>query len=414
MSLKEFELLNKIGEGAYSQVFKVLRRSDREVYALKKVYMTKLKPKEKNNALNEIRILASVNHPNVISYKEAFFDNESECLCIIMEYADGGDLYQRILEYKKKQSLMSENFLWHILIKLARALKVLHELNIMHRDIKSANVFLSKDGKVKLGDMNVSKVAKEGMNHTQTGTPYYASPEVWRDDPYDIKSDIWSLGCVLYEAAGLRPPFQAEDMKSLYKKVIKGSFSPLTEYSSDFNSIISLLLTLDPKRRPSASEILKNPLVLKRVNIKEENNSIHSSLLNTIRVGQNIFNIKDQLPEAKYVQSAPVPDHVERNDELPLISNMKRGHTYKNIEEIARRREDPQAIYYRNLSEKYRDKRYSVKSILKENYGALKLPRVKYPHSINQIRDINPINERRRELLNMPLLPEKPIYRKIF
>ena len=83
MSLKEFELLNKIGEGAYSQVFKVLRRSDREVYALKKVYMTKLKPKEKNNALNEIRILASVNHPNVISYKEAFFDNESECLCII-------------------------------------------------------------------------------------------------------------------------------------------------------------------------------------------------------------------------------------------------------------------------------------------------------------------------------------------
>ena len=414
MSLKEFEVLNKIGEGAYSQVFKVLRRSDHEVYALKKVYMTKLKAKEKSNALNEIRILASVNHPNVISYKEAFFDNESECLCIIMEYADGGDLYQRILEYKKKQSLMSENFLWHILIKLTRALKVLHELNIMHRDIKSANVFLTKDGKAKLGDMNVSKVAKEGMNHTQTGTPYYASPEVWRDDPYDMKSDIWSLGCVLYEAAGLRPPFQAEDMKSLYKKVIKGSFPPLAEYSSDFNSVISQLLTLDPKRRPSASEILRNPLVLKRVNIKEENNTIHSSLLSTIRVGQNIFNIKDQLPESKYVKSAPAPEIIDRKDELPSISNMKRGHTYKNIEEIARRREDPQAIYYRNLSEKYRDKRFSVKSILKENYGALKLPRVKYPHSINQIRDTNPNNERRRELLNMPLLPEKPIYRKIF
>ena len=420
MSLKEFELLNKIGEGAYSQVFKVLRRSDQEVYALKKVYMTKLKPKEKNNALNEIRILASVNHPNVISYKQAFFDNESECLCIIMDFADGGDLYQMILDYKKKQSLMSENFLWHILIKLARALKILHELNIMHRDIKSANVFLSKDGKVKLGDMNVSKVAKEGMNHTQTGTPYYASPEVWRDDPYDMKSDIWSLGCVLYEAAALRPPFQAEDMKSLYKKVIKGSFSPLSEYSSDFNSIISLLLTLDPKRRPSASEILKNPLVLRRVNIKEENDSVHSSLLNTIRVGQNIFNIKDQLPEAKYVQSAPGPDLIvgvdsnEKVEELPLINKMKRGHTYKNIEEIARRREDPQVIYYRNLSEKYRDKRFSVKSILKENYGALKLPRVKYPHNVNQLRDVSPRNERRREMLNMPLLPEKPIYRKIF
>jgi NIMA (never in mitosis gene a)-related kinase len=422
MSLKEFELLNKIGEGAYSQVFKVLRKSDQTVYALKKVYMTKLKPKEKGNALNEIRILASVSHPNVISYKEAFFDNDSECLCIVMEYADGGDLYQRILEYKKKGASMSENFLWHILIKLSRALKVLHEMKIMHRDLKSANVFLTKDGKVKLGDMNVSKVAKEGMNHTQTGTPYYASPEVWRDDPYDVKSDIWSLGCVLYEAAALRPPFQAEDMKSLYKKVIKGSFPPLPDHSEDFNSIISLLLTLDPKRRPSASEILKNPLVLRRVNIKEENSSIHSSLLSTIRVGQNIFNLKDQLPEGKYAQSAPVVERLEKQEklenpvkeDLPLINKMKRGHTYKNIEEMGRRREDAQVIYYRNLSEKYRDKRFSVKTILKENYGALKLPRVKYPHNINQIRDVSPSNERRREVINMPLLPEKPIHRKIF
>lgn len=411
MSLKEFEQLNKIGEGAYSQVYKVLRRSDQSIYALKKVYMHKLKPKEKSNALNEIRILASVNHPNVISYKQAFFDNESESLCIVMEYADGGDLYQRILDYKKRNSSMSENFLWHILIKLSRALKILHELNIMHRDLKSANVFLTKDGKVKLGDMNVSKVAKEGMNHTQTGTPYYASPEVWKDDPYDVKSDIWSLGCVLYEAAALRPPFQAEDMKSLYKKVIKGSFSPLSNFSDDFNSVISTLLTLDPKKRPSASEILKNPLVHKRVNIKEELESVNSSLLNTIRVGHNIFNLKDQLPEAKYSESAPP---ASKESELPSISKMKRGQTYKNIEEMAKRRDDPKMIYYRNLSEKYRDKRFSVKSILKENYGALKLPKVKYPHSINQMRDVSPTNERRAELFNIPLLPEKPIYRKIF
>lgn len=411
MSLKDFEQLNKIGEGAYSQVYKVLRKSDQCIYALKKVIMNKLKVKEKSNALNEIRILASVNHPNVISYKQAFFDNESESLCIVMEYADGGDLYQRILEYKKKGASMSENFLWHVLIKLSRALKILHELNIMHRDLKSANVFLSKDGKVKLGDMNVSKVAKEGMNHTQTGTPYYASPEVWKDDPYDVKSDIWSLGCVLYEAAALRPPFQAEDMKSLYKKVIRGSFSPLTGYSEDFNSIISSLLTLDPKKRPTAAEILRNPSVHRRVNIKEDQDSVHSSLLNTIRVGQNIFNMKDQLPEAKYAQSAP---ELEKKIEMPPINNMKRGQTYKNIEEMGKRREDANMVYYRNMSEKYRDKRFSVKSILKENYGALKLPKVKYPHSINQLRDVSPSNERRREVFNMPLLPEKPIYRKIF
>ena len=99
----------------------------------------------------------------------------------------------------------------------------MHDLNVMHRDLKSANVFLNQDDTVKLGDMNVSKQAtKEGLNFTQTGTPYYASPEVWRDEPYDIKSDIWSLGCVLYEMCALVPPFRADDMQGLYKKVVKG------------------------------------------------------------------------------------------------------------------------------------------------------------------------------------------------
>ena len=89
----------------------------------------------------------------------------------------------------------------------------MHDLNIMHRDLKSANVFLNKDLTVKLGDMNVSKVANQrGLNYTQTGTPYYASPEVWKDEPYDVKSDIWSLGCVLYEMTMLKPPFQSADM----------------------------------------------------------------------------------------------------------------------------------------------------------------------------------------------------------
>ena len=393
MSLKDFEILGKIGEGAYSTVFKVRRKSDNEIYALKKVVMRKLKTKEKNNALNEIRILASINHPNVISYKQAFFDAESETLCIIMEYADGGDLYQRILDSKKKSITMSESFLWHILIKLCRSLKALHDLSIMHRDIKSANVFLTKEGRVKLGDMNVSKVAKEGMNHTQTGTPYYASPEVWKDAPYDIKSDIWSLGCVLYESAALRPPFQAEDMKSLYKKVIRGAFTPLNNYSEDFNEVIAGMLTLDPKKRPSAIEILRLPAVVKRVNLKEESDNVSSSLLNTIRLTSNIMNMKDQLPESKYIE--PIRSEIEHNA-LPQIVKMKRVGTHKHFEETKKSQEIPIA-YYRNLSEKPRyDNKSQIRSILRENYGALKLPRVKYPYHINRVKDISPIEIRER------------------
>ena len=87
----------------------------------------------------------------------------------------------------------------------------------MHRDLKSANVFLHKDGRAQLGDLNVSKIAKQGLNYTQTGTPYYASPEVWKEKPYDFKSDIWSLGCVLYEMIALKPPFRAKNMNELFK-----------------------------------------------------------------------------------------------------------------------------------------------------------------------------------------------------
>ena len=95
---------------------------------------------------------------------------------------------------------------------MVSGLKALHDLRILHRDMKSANIFLSKEGPAKIGDMNVSKVAKKGLLYTQTGTPYYASPEVWKDKPYDSKSDIWSLGCVLYEMITLHPPLRAEDM----------------------------------------------------------------------------------------------------------------------------------------------------------------------------------------------------------
>ena len=94
----------------------------------------------------------------------------------------------------------------------------MHLHNVFHRDMKSANIFISKSGEVKIGDLNVSKIAKKGLLYTQTGTPYYASPEVWRNKPYDSKSDIWSLGCILYEMVELKPPFRAENMDGLFKK----------------------------------------------------------------------------------------------------------------------------------------------------------------------------------------------------
>jgi len=152
----------------------------------------------------------------VIGYKEAFFEEETKHLCIVLEYADGGDLMQRVEERKKTGDSFQEKEIWSYFVQMLQGINALHESQIVHRDLKCANVFLMKDGKIKVGDLNVSKVCQTGgLMFTQIGTPYYACPEVWLDKPYDSKSDIWSLGCILYELCSLRPPFMARDMRGL-------------------------------------------------------------------------------------------------------------------------------------------------------------------------------------------------------
>jgi NIMA (never in mitosis gene a)-related kinase 1/4/5 len=205
----------------------VTRKSDGSVYAMKKVKMQKLSSREKENALNEVRILASINHPNVIGYKDAFFEDRTNTLCVVMEHADGGDVLQLISQKKKENAKFSEKMVWHYFIQIVRGLKALHDLKICHRDIKCANLFLTKKGVIKLGDLNVSKIQKHGMLRTQTGTPYYACPEVWKDMPYDHRSDIWSIGCVLYEMVTNLPPFRAANMKGLYSRVVSGKFEQI-------------------------------------------------------------------------------------------------------------------------------------------------------------------------------------------
>jgi NIMA (never in mitosis gene a)-related kinase len=222
MSLKDFKVIKVLGKGAFGRVDLVERREDSKIYAMKCVKISQLNTKEQENALNEVRVLASISHPNIIGYKEAFFEEESRTLNIVMEYADDGDLEFKIQGHIKNKTNFPENDIWSYVIQMIDGLKALHDVKTMHRDLKSANVFLMKNGLLKLGDLNVSKVVKNKLVYTQTGTPYYASPEVWADRPYDYKSDIWSVGCVLYELCTLKPPFRGNNLEQLYKNVTKG------------------------------------------------------------------------------------------------------------------------------------------------------------------------------------------------
>ena len=146
--------------------------------------------------------------------------------------------------------------------QLLQALKTLHEHRIIHRDLKCANVFLSGDKQTAiLGDMNVSKILKDMFAETQTGTPYFASPEVWRCERYDSKTDIWSLGCVVFKMCNFIQPFQAPDIDQLFLEVQQRKIQEFDmRYSLELRAIVKECLCIDPKERPSAKELLSRPI----------------------------------------------------------------------------------------------------------------------------------------------------------
>lgn len=349
-SLSDFVIYEELGSGAYSKVNKIKRKDDDQAYALKRVFLSKLSEKEKENALNEVRILASVSSENVVSYKEAFWDNNPSALCIVMEYADGGDLYERIKKHKKAGTRFKEEEIWNIFIQVVKGLKVLHSNMVLHRDLKWANVFLNKDGTVKLGDLNVSKVAKMGLVYTQTGTPYYASPEVWQDKPYDSKSDIWSLGVVLYEMCTLNPPFTDTSMKGLCKKVLKGTYPSIPSvYSKDLSSMIQTLIQVSPSKRPSWNQILHMPALEEHLP-EEDTYEISQELLNTIKFPRNIHHLNNRLPKSQYANDSDfsVKEPVSEKKELypknsqPIIPIEK--YSLNHSEELKREIDKYEAI----------------------------------------------------------------------
>ena len=329
----DFEKIKELGKGSFGSVYLVRRKEDHKIYALKTVYIQKLNKKEQQNSVNEVRILASVNHPNVIGYKEAFWDEKDNSLNIVMEYADDGDLQTKINKMRREKLRFEENLIWSYSIQMIEGLKALHDKKIMHRDLKSANIFLVKDKyQCKIGDMNVSKVIKEKELLTQTGTPYYASPEVWRDEPYSYKSDLWSIGCVIYELCNLKPPFKGKDLDELFLDVCKGNPERIySTYSDDLWKMILMLLQVDVNKRCDCDKFLNSPLILRKIKeLKNENNEYKNleknkdinegNLLETIRF-DNILDIKRQLPTKKNYSNTNAHLKGNNNNEIKNINN---------------------------------------------------------------------------------------------
>ena len=268
MSLN-YKVIQQLGEGSFGKAFLCKRESDDSLCVIKQILIEGLDKKEKDDVLNESIILAKLDHLNIIKFFEVFESNKPKHMVnIVTEYADGGDLSEKIKEKKNKNNNFTESEILDYFTQICLAIKHIHEKKIIHRDLKSGNIFLMKNGLVKLGDFGISKRFQKTMDKAKTfiGTPYYLSPEIINGKPYDSKSDIWSLGVLLYEMMTFKMPFNANSLPMLSVKIMRGQYiPPPTIYTKDLRELVTKCLTVEPKNRPSIQEILRMPIIQNRI-----------------------------------------------------------------------------------------------------------------------------------------------------
>ena len=268
MSLN-YKVIQQLGEGSFGKAFLCKRESDDSLCVIKQILIEGMDKKEKDDVLNESIILAKLDHQNIIKFFEVFESNKPKHMVnIVTEYADGGDLSEKIKEKKNKNNNFTESEILDYFTQICLAIKHIHEKKIIHRDLKSGNIFLMKNGLVKLGDFGIAKRFQKTMDKAKTfiGTPYYLSPEIINGKPYDSKSDIWSLGVLLYEMMTFKMPFNANSLPMLSVKIMRGQYiPPPTIYTKDLRELVTKCLTVEPKNRPSIQEILRMPIIQNRI-----------------------------------------------------------------------------------------------------------------------------------------------------
>ena len=259
--MQKYAEVRVLGQGSFGKAVLCRRKSDRRLVVVKEIRIESLSANEKADAFHEASILASLDHPFIVKYYESF--EEGGKFFIVMEYADGGDL-AKVIQQKSNSKLFPEEEVLRIFVQIALAIKYIHDKKILHRDLKCQNVFLMKDGTVKLGDFGIARVREHTFQlcKTQIGTPYYLSPEICEGKNYNAKTDIWSLGCILYELCTLHHAFTAQNMNALFVNIIRGRYDPIPKsFSNELQLLISRMLTYDSRMRPSINGVLATPMI---------------------------------------------------------------------------------------------------------------------------------------------------------
>ena len=388
----KYQIIKKIGEGSYAKIYKVKKDSSDKTYVLKNIPVSEEDYSSMKEILNESSILSTCDNIYVVKYYDSFF--YCGTFNIITEFCPYGDLFGYIKFYKERGSKIEEKIIWIIFIQLSLGLSYLHHKKILHRDIKTKNIFIKNNLTVKIGDFGIAKILNSTSSyaHTFIGTPYYISPELCKDQPYNDKSDVWSLGCVLYELCTLNHPFEGGTQVEIYEKIMTQKFKAISpDYSLELKKMVDLLLEKDEKKRPKMKDILKMKCVIDRANkysinidlvengiIEEEKNEINN----------NINNINKQ---------HDIKNGLKNNSYNVSITNNNKDSIYKNSGKKEKFEKSP--THYSNKVKKFKNE-YEQKEIKNNRIKIDNILKNNQLKKINNAKNKSPLNKQFNIQLN--------------
>jgi NIMA (never in mitosis gene a)-related kinase len=276
----EYDILEEIGRGSYGSVYKAKHKTNGKLYAIKRIGITRCNHYERNCILNELRVLSTHRCAFIVAFKSAHFFNSS--VHIVTEFAINGDLHRLFQNNKQSGKRLEENQIWNLFLQLCVAVDYLHKIKVIHRDLKPANVFLDENNNIKLGDVGVAKIMRSYMMYgqTQVGTPLYMSPEVLKRERYDTRTDVWSLGCILYEMMSLTPAFVCQNMYQLRNHVLSGKvcLTSCGKYTNSLASLIPRMICVNYRHRTDMKSLMRLDVMQKELSKRKLDEIINNAI----------------------------------------------------------------------------------------------------------------------------------------